>query len=364
MKIAVLLSGGVDSSVALRLLADQGHDLTAFYLKIWLEDELSNLGQCPWEEDLAYARAVCEEVGAPLEIVPMQREYHRRVVRWAVDELAAGRTPSPDILCNQLIKFGVFLEYLQESGTAFDRVASGHYARIHETDREWQLFRGVDPVKDQTYFLFQLDQHQLGHCLFPLGERTKPEVRELARQWSLPNRDRPDSQGICFLGKFRYDDFVRGYLGDRPGDIVEANTGTVLGTHRGPWFHTIGQRKGLGLSGGPWYVVGKDMDRNIVEVSHFLDLNRYRRDRFHVPKVHWIGRPPEKDQLQVKVRHGPRTEPCRCHVTDRGLQVTMETSDPGISPGQVAVFYDRDRCLGGGMIVAQTQDAGTTGEIS
>ncbi len=350
MKIAVLLSGGVDSSVVLRLLAEQGHDLTAFYLKIWLEDELADLGRCPWEEDLSYARAVCETVGVPLEVISLQREYHREVVRWALDELAAGRTPSPDILCNQRIKFGVFLDQLRARGEGFDRVASGHYARVSKVEGEWRLSRGVDPVKDQTYFLFQLDQEQLGRCLFPLGDRTKTDVRALARKMGLPNQSRRDSQGICFLGKFRYDDFVRRYLGDRPGTIIEASSGEALGSHRGPWFHTVGQRKGLGLSGGPWYVVGKDMESNTIEVCHERDLASFRRDRFLVPDVHWIGQPPARSHLGVKVRHGPRIEPGRWEASDRGLRIVLDAPDPGIAPGQVAVLYDGERCLGGGKI--------------
>ncbi len=353
MRIAVLLSGGVDSSVALRLLHDEGHEIVAFYLKIWLEDELAYLGQCPWEEDLAYARAVCEAVGVPLEVVPLQRQYHERVVAWAVAELGAGRTPSPDILCNRRVKFGAFFEHLDAAGADFDKVASGHYARLTHDGGRWRLWKGADPVKDQTYFLFQLDQEQLGRSLFPIGGCEKAEVRRLARAFDLANQDRRDSQGICFLGKLPYDDFIRGYLGERPGEIREIETGDVLGRHRGFWFHTIGQRKGLGLSGGPWYVVDKDVDANVVYVSHRGDLARHQRGRFHVAQVHWIGGyKPGRDELDVKVRHSPTVAACSVHtLPDGGLDVELETEDPGLAAGQWAVFYDGDECLGGGMIV-------------
>lgn len=349
MRIAVLLSGGVDSSVALRRLHAEGHELTAFYLKVWLEDELAHLGACPWEDDLRYARAVCEAVDVPLEVVPLQREYHERVVAWTVAELRAGRTPSPDILCNRRVKFGAFVERL---GTAFDKVASGHYARVDDAGRRRRLLRGVDPVKDQTYFLFQLDQEQLARCVFPLGGLTKAEVRALARELGLPNQDRRDSQGICFLGKLPYDDFVRGYLGERPGEIREVESGRTLGEHRGVWFHTVGQRKGLGLHGGPWYVVAKDLEHDVVLVSHRADLARHRRDRFRVADVRWIGGPPARERVEVKVRHSPSTCAGRLEpLADGGLEVTLDAEDPGIAAGQWAVFYDGEECLGGGMIV-------------
>ena len=349
MKIAVLLSGGVDSSVALYLLKKQGYqDITAFYLKIWLEDDVAFLGECPWEEDLKYARAVCEAAGVPLEVIPLQQEYYDRVVSYALSELRAGRTPSPDIFCNQRIKFGAFLDHIDAS---FDKVASGHYAQIVEKDGLYWLKRSPDPVKDQTYFLSHLSQAQLARALFPIGHLHKRQVRELAQQFDLPNKDRKDSQGICFLGKISYPQFVQSYLGEKPGDIVELETGAVLGRHRGYWFYTIGQRQGLGLGNGPWYVVKKDVEKNIIYVTHKRNIERWARDRFIVAAVNWIARPPQTGDLQLKVRHGPeivsgRIEP----LPDGRWQVTMAKGDPGIAPGQFAVFYDGDLCLGGGVI--------------
>ena len=351
MKIAVLLSGGVDSSVALNLIRGEGcHDVAAYYLKIWLEDEMAFLGDCPWETDLKYARAVCDKAGVPLEVVPLQTEYLDTVVGHTVDELRAGRTPSPDILCNQRIKFGAFVNRF---GGQYDRVASGHYGRVEECQGKYWLKTSPDPVKDQTYFLSNLDQNQLARALFPIGDLTKRKVRALARKLDLPNKDRKDSQGICFLGKIEYPDFVRCHLGERSGDIVELGSDRVLGGHNGFWFYTIGQREGLGLSSGPWYVVRKDTRSNTVYVVHKNDLAAQARDSFAVVDPHWITGRPEKADLQVKIRHGPQVNDCRVEECDENrLAVTMSKADPGIAPGQSAVFYDGDVCLGGGVILS------------
>ena len=219
MNVAVLLSGGVDSSVALALLSRRkGLALKAYYLKIWLEEELAFLGDCPWEADLAYARATCERLGVPLEIVPLQSEYREQIVEHALAELRRGRTPSPDIFCNQRIKFGAFYQRVADE---CEQVASGHYACVAEDDSGFRLCRAPDPVKDQTYFLSNLSQTQLAHIRFPIGHLHKHQVRTLAAEFDLPTKDRPDSQGICFLGKINYRDFVRFHLGEARGDIVE-----------------------------------------------------------------------------------------------------------------------------------------------
>lgn len=350
MKIAVLVSGGVDSSVALALLKQHTqHELTAFYLKIWLEDELSFLGDCPWEEDLAYVRAVCEQLDVPLEVVPLQQQYHDRVVSYTIAELRAGRTPSPDVFCNERIKFGAFLERV---GSGFDKVATGHYARTADSPAGTRLFKGNDPIKDQTYFLAHMHQAQLMHCLFPIGEFPKHEVRRLAHEFALPNRDRPDSQGICFLGKIRYNDFVRHHLGEQPGEIRELGTERVLGTHRGPWFHTIGQRKGLGLSGGPWYVAAKDLEKNVVYVAHADHRQETNRREFVIDTPNWLCLPPEIRSLDVRVRHGERIVKAQVegNLAAGPLHVTLQDGDSGLASGQMAVLYHGDECLGGGLI--------------
>jgi tRNA-5-taurinomethyluridine 2-sulfurtransferase len=348
MKSAVLLSGGVDSSVALQLAHERGDDVTAFYLKIWLEDELAYLGDCPWEEDLSYARAICDRLGIRLEIVSLQAEYLDRVVNVALEELKAGRTPSPDIFCNQRIKFGAFLDRI---GNDFDRIVSGHYAQVDRSEPQARLKRSPDPVKDQTYFLCNLSQDQVARLDFPIGQLTKPRVRELAEASDLPNKDRKDSQGICFLGKIQYPEFVKFHLGERTGNIVDILTGKTLGEHRGYWFHTIGQRQGLGLGGGPWYVVKKDIESNTIYVSNTEEKDRRARDRFSLSSTNWIQSAPERERLKVKVRHGPHMSDATVTVgTNTDTHVTLDESDPGIAPGQWAVIYDDEYCLGGGVI--------------
>lgn len=348
MNVAVLLSGGVDSSVALRLAQQAGHEVTAFYLKIWLEDELAFLGDCPWDDDLHYARAVCEQAGVPLEVIPLQQEYFERVVDHAIHELRQGRTPSPDILCNQRVKFGAFFEAINGG---FDKIASGHYAQIAQEGDTYLLKRSPDPVKDQTYFLSNLSQAQVSSAMFPIGTYAKHEVRALAESFNLPNRNRKDSQGICFLGKIKYNDFVKSYLGEHPGPIIDIDTGRHLGTHKGYWFHTIGQRRGLGLHGGPWYVVRKGLGDNIVYVSHSDQMLRQARHTFEVAAVNWIAGPPTNSEIQVKIRHSPRLDDCKINLSDSDcVRVTLAAAETGIAPGQHAVFYDGDICLGGGVI--------------
>ncbi len=348
-RIAVLTSGGVDSSLALCRLVEEGtHNVTAFYLKIWLSDELAFLGRCPWQEDLDYLRQICTTLGVPLEVVPLQREYLDTVVGYVISELGAGRTPSPDVVCNRSIKFGAFADAIDP---AFQLVASGHYARTTTREGTVRLLRGADPVKDQTYFLCQLTQAQLRRCLFPIGHLRKREVRREARRRGLPNCDRPDSQGICFLGRVPYDAFIEFHLGRRPGEIREAGSGRLLGSHRGTWFYTIGQRRGLGLAGGPWYVVDKDPNRNLVSVVHASELTGRQRRTLTVGQPSWIAAPPTRDRLHVRIRHGARLAPCTARIRAHGaVEIILEEGDPGIAPGQYAVLYDGEECLGGGPI--------------
>lgn len=356
MKIAVLLSGGVDSSVALQLLKEQGHDLTAFYLKIWLEDELSYLGNCPWQEDLDYAQRVCDKLNVPLEVIPMQQEYHNKIVAYTIKEVQAGRTPSPDILCNQFIKFGCFYDKIDSLKPGmFEKVASGHYARIEQHGDLFYLKKAKDPVKDQTYFLARLSQKQLSRVLFPIGHLLKSEVRALAEKFDLPTKSRKDSQGICFLGKIKFSDFVKHHLKERPGDLIEFETGNVVGTHDGFWFYTIGQRKGIGLSGGPWYVVKKDTDKNIVYISKNYYSEEKSRDTFTVSDFNWIlQKTPEKRNIDVKIRHGEGLYKAKIDFTgpDMGT-VKIDGKDQGIAAGQFAVFYDGEICLGSAIICAE-----------
>lgn len=349
MKIAVLTSGGVDSSVALRLLEEQDHDVTAFYLKIWLEDELTYLNQCPWEDDLAQVRGVCREANVKLEVLSMQTAYYQRVVEHCIAEVKAGRTPNPDVFCNTRIKFGMFLEQI----TGFDAVASGHYALTRKVDGKTHLVATPDLVKDQTYFLANLPSHKLDNIIFPIGHLPKSEVRNLAHEFNLPNKDRKDSQGICFLGKFKYRNFLKHYLGTRSGRLVEKETGNILGSHDGFWFYTPGQRQGIGLSGGPWYVVGKNVDENVVFISKDYYADAHKRDHFTIDSCNWFsGIVPENRSLEVKMRHGPNRHTCQIASLPNGkVDVRLDAQDQGIAAGQFAVFYDGDLCLGCGVIV-------------
>ncbi|HAB53134.1 MAG: tRNA 2-thiouridine(34) synthase MnmA [Ignavibacteria bacterium RIFOXYB2_FULL_35_12] len=351
MEIAVLLSGGVDSSVALRLLKDQGHDLTAFYLKIWLQDEFSFLGECPWEEDLKFVKAVCEQSQIPLEILSLQTEYWESVVTYTIEEIKAGRTPNPDMFCNSLIKFGQFYDKIDSS---FEKVASGHYANVifNGDSKKYFLTQSPDPVKDQTYFLAYLTQQQLSRALFPIGEYDKKQIRKLAEEFNLPNKNRKDSQGICFLGQVKFNEFVKHHLGEIPGEIIDLDTGNKMGHHNGYYFYTIGQRSGLKLSGGPWFVVGKDIKRNIIYISRENKSLR-EKNEFLVGKFNWIsGSKPENEKLEVKIRHGAKKFECKISFNDDdSALVNMNEADSGIAPGQFAVFYDNDLCLGGGVIL-------------
>ncbi|QQS16093.1 MAG: tRNA 2-thiouridine(34) synthase MnmA [Candidatus Moraniibacteriota bacterium] len=349
-KIAVLVSGGVDSSVALALLKRAGHDVRAFYLKIWLEDEVSFLGECPWEEDLHYVRAVCEKLGVPLTVVPLQKEYWERVVSYVLDEVNRGRTPNPDMLCNRRVKFGAFYDAL---GKEFDFIATGHYAQTVFARGRANLLCSPDPVKDQTYFLSQLSQEQVSRALFPIGGYQKERVRELAQEFGLPNANRKDSQGICFLGKVRFDEFLRHYLGTKRGDLLEYETGRKVGEHDGFWYFTIGQRKGIKLSGGPWFVVGKDAAKNEVFVSNAWRGAEGSRKTFDIENMNWIaGAVPQGRAFEAKIRHGESRYPCRIRLLrNNGWRVYLDESQPGIAPGQFAVFYDGKTCLGGGVII-------------
>ena len=303
MNVAVLLSGGVDSSLALALLQREKRlALKAYYLKIWLEDELFSPGDCPWETDLTYARATCEQLGVPLEIVPLQSEYRDHIVEYALAELRLGRTPSPDIWCNQRVKFGGLLS------AGGQRVRANCLPGTTPASRRTRtvINSGAPPIrlKDQTYFLSNLNQAQLARLCLPIGHLHKHQVRALAAEFDLPTKDRPDSQGMCFLGKINYRDFVRFHLGEARGDIVEQASGQKKGEHPGYWFYTIGQRHGLQLGGGPWYVIDKDVANNIVYIAHGSAPTRTGSRELIAKQIHWIAGAPE-------ARRTPRQAPAR-----------------------------------------------------
>jgi tRNA-specific 2-thiouridylase len=370
MKVAALVSGGVDSSVSLGLLEEQDVEVTAFYLKIWLEDELQHLSACPWQEDLDYIRELCKLTNVKLEVISMQRDYYQRVVEHAIAEVKAGRTPNPDIWCNTRIKFGLFADLIEDRD--FDKIASGHYAQIAQVGDELCLKQAPDPIKDQTYFLSHLSKEKLRRLMFPIGKHTKAEVRSIAEEMAFPNANRKDSQGICFLGKFKYRDFLKHHLGTKTGNFIEQETGKKIGTHDGFWFYTVGQRKGLriGGPGGAWYVVDKNPQDNVVFVSQHYHDSHLERKRFIITDCNWFLQDTEKKimdwslagEIWVKLRHGPEMQHCSVWPVARGLheshlgndysrlRVTLEDDDQGIASGQYAAFYRGGLCLGSGII--------------
>lgn len=359
MKIAVLISGGVDSAVAVHRLVEQGHDLHLFYIRIGLD--VSQGGDCYAEEDIEMCRAIAARYHLPLDIVSLHEEYWDNVMEYAIRSVKAGLTPNPDIMCNRMIKFGFFEE---RWGHEFDRTATGHYANITEQDGLLYLATAPDPVKDQTDFLARITYSQLSHLMFPIGDMPKSAVRETAMSLRLPNAYRRDSQGICFLGKINYNDFLRRHLGEKPGTIVEIETGKKLGEHKGYWFHTIGQRKGLGLSGGPWFVVKKNINDNVIYVSRGYDTEKQYGNTLHLEEMHWITKNPwqgECDEVPVtfKNRHSPEfLKGTLTRLGDSEYLLKSETKVQGIAPGQYGVIYDPESrlCFGSGIITGRQID--------
>lgn len=349
-RIAVLLSGGVDSSAVVYELARQGLHPDCFYIKIGPEEQEE--WDCNSEEDMEMATVVAQRYGCRLEVVDCHREYWDQVTRYTMEKVRAGFTPNPDVMCNRLIKFGAFDE---KRGHDYDLIATGHYAQTEWIDgRKW-LTTSPDPVKDQTDFLAQIHPWQLKKALFPIGHYMKDEVRQVAEREHLINARRKDSQGICFLGNIDYNEYVRRYLGEQPGDIVEQETGRVIGQHKGLWFHTIGQRKGLGLGGGPWFVIRKDVEQNILYVSHGYDpATAYKRD-FAIHDFDFLteGVMSVPDRITFKIRHTPEFHCATVETLPDGRMV-VHSDDPihGVAPGQFCVVYDQahHRCYGSGEI--------------
>lgn len=353
MDIAALVSGGVDSSVVVHLLKEQGYNPTLFYIRIGMEDEEGYI-DCPAEEDIEITTFIAHKYGLRFEEVNLHKEYWENVVSYTIDSVRRGLTPNPDMMCNKLIKFGAFE---QRWGKDFDRIATGHYATTDIVDGVQFLATAKDPVKDQTDFLAQLNFNQVRKLMFPIGHMMKSEVREIAHTAKLPSADRKDSQGICFLGKINYNDFLRRYLGEKEGKIVELETGKILGTHKGYWFHTIGQRKGLFLSGGPWFVVKKDIENNVLYVSqgydpdtqygNIVNLTGYQylsADIWHLDYGQTVN-------VKFKIRHTPeffQGHLIRKQDPDTGADIYTILSDKriqGIAAGQYATIYDNDAHL-------------------
>lgn len=351
--VVVGLSGGVDSSVAALLLVRAGREVAGLFMKNWEEDDEN--GHCAAAEDLADAAAVSRQLEIPLHTVNFAAEYWERVFEHFLAEHAAGRTPNPDVLCNSEIKFRAFLEHARDRGAL--RIATGHYARTRTTANGMALLKGRDPEKDQSYFLHRLSQEQLAPVDFPLGELTKPQVRALAREAGLATGDKKDSTGICFIGERPFGEFLGRFLPASPGDIRDTD-GTVLGRHRGLMFHTLGQRKGLGIGGragageAPWYVVDKRPADNVLVVAQDPRHPLLMSVAVEVTELHWIGpRPVLPLSCACRIRYRQPDQAARLIPASEGrIRVEFHAPQRAATPGQYAVFYEGDVCLGGGVI--------------
>ena len=351
----MLISGGVDSAVVTHLLTRQGEQPHLFYIRIGLD---TDEGDCAAEEDIEMCQLIARQYNLPFDVVSLHQEYWDTVMAYALRTVKAGLTPNPDMMCNRMIKFGYFID---RWGKDFDVICTGHYASTDVVDGIKYLATAVDPVKDQTDFLAQITYEQLSRLEFPLGSIPKEQVRRIAAEAKLPNALRRDSQGICFLGQINYNDFIRRHLGEHPGPIIEIETGRKLGEHRGYWFHTIGQRKGLGLSGGPWYVVRKNVRDNVIYVSNGYGTAKQYGRTIHVDEMHFISGNPWGDDItgpvpiMFKNRHTPVMTPATfTRLNENEWVIESERDVQGIAPGQFAVVYDPTGhlCYGSGVIVA------------
>jgi tRNA-specific 2-thiouridylase len=339
-KVVVGMSGGVDSSVTAALLVEQGYDVTGVFMKNWTQD-LPGM-KCPWAEDLSDAKRVAVQLGIPFRVYDFQTEYRQLVVDYMIDEYKAGRTPNPDIMCNQEVKFKLFLDAAITDGA--DMIATGHYAQT----KDGQLLRAADAAKDQTYFLYRVTEEALRRTLFPLGALHKTEVRQIAERKQLVTARKRDSQGICFVGSVGIKEFLSQFVETSPGPVVDKDTGKMIGHHEGALFYTTGQRHGLGLGGGlPYYVVDKDMPSNTVYVSRNLNDEAMWRTQVALRDVHWINEPVDSRELQVRLRHRGALRP----ATLKGGSLELHEAERAATAGQSAVLYDDQRVLGGGIIV-------------
>lgn len=372
--VYVGMSGGVDSSVTAALVKKAGYNVVGVYMKNWTKSFAGF--ECPWRADLTDAQSVAAKLDIPFKIFDFEKEYKQTVVDYMIREYQAGLTPNPDIMCNQEIKFKLFLETALKDGA--DLIATGHYARIvHDSGNSKSqksnfkqipnpksqvlnsksglqgstLQKGLDQAKDQSYFLYRVNKEALEKTLFPLGELKKTKVRALAQKLSLPVADKPDSQGICFVGEVGIKDFLKTYIKTKPGQIKTVE-GKEVGMHEGAVFYTLGQRQGLGVGGGlPYYVTGKDMKRNIVYVTNDLADDNLWKSEFYIASPHWINEPPKEDaQYELKLRYRSRSVPGKLKRAGSGYLVKLNQADRAVTPGQSAVVYAGDTVLGGGVI--------------
>lgn len=354
-KVIVGMSGGVDSSVSAYLLQQEGYQVEGLFMKNWEEDD--NDEYCAAAEDLADAQAVADKLGIYLHQINFAAEYWDNVFEYFLEEYKAGRTPNPDIMCNKEIKFKAFLEFAAEDLGA-DYIATGHYVQRRFENGKWRMIRGLDSNKDQSYFLYTLSHGHIAKTLFPVGNIEKPKVREIAEQQGLVTHNKKDSTGICFIGERKFKDFLGQYLPASPG-VIETSEGEEIGHHDGLMYHTLGQRKGLLIGGKkehgdePWYVVDKDVARNVLVVGQGADHPRLYSEGLIANQLHWVDRngPIEPTRMMVKTRYRQSDIPCTVYPTDENnVKVLFDSPQKAVTPGQSAVFYIDDVCLGGGII--------------
>lgn len=347
-KIAIALSGGVDSAVAAKILLEQGHEVIAIHMQNWHENDNP---YCQAQQDLSDAKAVADFLGIPLHITDFSDAYQKKIFAYFLDAYHQGITPNPDVFCNSLLKYDDLLNYAKSLGV--EKMATGHYARVQEIHGSYHLLKGLDPSKDQSYFLSALNQDQLAWACFPLGEHTKEHIRALAEKWAIPVAKKKDSTGLCFIGERPFKAFLSEYAMAKPGDIVDSD-GKVLGRHDGLMFYTIGQRKGLAIggmkegSGEPFYVAGKDMSTNTLLVVQGENHPKLFASGLTCGPIHWLlGKAPEQTHLRAKVRYRQNDQAC----TIQDNQVIFDEPQRAITPGQIIVFYDEDVCLGSATIL-------------
>ncbi len=351
--VVVGMSGGVDSSVAAYLLKQQGYNVIGLFMLNWEEDDES--GVCSAVSDYEDVKRVCNVIGIPYYTVNFAEQYLSRVFSYFLEEYKNGRTPNPDVLCNREIKFGPFLEYARSLGA--DYIATGHYCDILHDHGVHYLKKAVDTNKDQTYFLNQLSQDQLSQVLFPLGKMIKPEVRKIAEELGLSTAKKKDSTGICFIGERKFKQFLQNYLPAKSGDILDYATGKKVGTHEGIMYYTLGQRRGLNLGGtedgqqGRWFVVDKDVEKNILYVSHGDERPLMSKSLF-ASRINWIPFPPKEKEFDcyAKFRYRQPDQKVHVKIEDKGVTVSFYEEQRAVTPGQYVVFYTDTDCLGGGVI--------------